>query len=113
MSENDSLKKKRQNKKKKNKKKKIILVSILSVLAIIIAVVWGYYNHIRNKIYVEYKPESKNQASYKEVDGITNVLLIGTDGRTLDEPARSDSIIIATLDNNNKKVKLTTIMRDT
>ncbi|MDZ5017174.1 transcriptional regulator, partial [Clostridium perfringens] len=81
MSENDSLKKKRQNKKKKNKKKKIILVSILSVLAIIIAVVWGYFNHNRNKIYVEYKPERKNPARYKEVDGITNVLLIGTDGR--------------------------------
>ncbi|WP_352416859.1 LCP family protein [Clostridium tertium] len=112
MSENDSVKRKSSKKKKRNKKK-IILISILSVLAIIIATAWGYYNHIRNKIYVEYKPENKKEVSYNEVDGITNVLLIGTDGRTLDEPARSDSIIIATLDNNNKKVKLTSIMRDT
>lgn len=112
MSENDSVKRKSSKKKRKNKKK-IILISILSVLAIFIATAWGYYNHIRNKIYVEYKPENKKEVSYNEVDGITNVLLIGTDGRTLDEPARSDSIIIATLDNNNKKVKLTSIMRDT
>ena len=104
MSENDSVKRKSSKKKKRNKKK-IILISILSVLAIIIATAWGYYNHIRNKIYVEYKPENKKEVSYNEVDGITNVLLIGTDGRTLDEPARSDSIIVATLDNNNKKVK--------
>lgn len=116
MSENDSVKRKSSKSKKKIKKRnknKIILISILSVLAIIVATVWGYYNHLRNKIYVEYKPENKNNISYDEVDGITNVLLIGTDGRTLDEPARSDSIIIATLDNNNKKVKLTSIMRDT
>lgn len=112
MSENDSVKRK-SSKKKKSNMKKIILVSVLSVLAIVIATVWGYYNHIRNQIYVEHKPENKNEVSYNEVDGITNVLLIGTDGRTLDEPARSDSIIIATLDNNNKKVKLTSIMRDT
>ncbi|WP_195263320.1 LCP family protein [Clostridium sp. 1001275B_160808_H3] len=119
MSENDSVKRKSSNSKKKIKKrnkKKIILISIISILAVVailIATGWGYYNHIRNKIYVEYKPENKNETSYNEVDGITNVLLIGTDGRTLDEPARSDSIIVATLDNNNKKVKLTSIMRDT
>ncbi len=104
------------NKRKKSKKKtrnKVILISVLSVLAVIIATAVWWYNSLRNRIYVEYKPEVKKEASYNEVDGITNVLLIGTDGRTLDEPARSDSIIIATLDNNNKNVKLTTIMRDT
>ena len=113
MSENESLKRIKENKKKKKNKKKIILLSILGVLAILIAVAVGYYNHIRNQVYVDYKPTPKNEVDYTEVEGITNVLLIGTDGRTVDEPARSDSIIIATLDNNNKKVKLTTIIRDT
>ena len=45
--------------------------------------------------------------------GITNILLIGTDARDLNERARSDSIIIATIDNNTKKLKLSSIMRDT
>ena len=36
---------------------------------------------------------------------ITNVLLIGTDARDLDEASRADSMIIATLDNNNKNIK--------
>lgn len=113
MSENESLKKIKEKKKKKKSIVKIILLSILGVIAISIAVAVGYYNHIRNQVYVDYKPTTKDEVDYTEVDGITNVLLIGTDGRTTDEPARSDSIIIATLDNNNKKVKLTTIIRDT
>jgi polyisoprenyl-teichoic acid--peptidoglycan teichoic acid transferase len=99
--------------KKMSKKKKIILITVLSILAIlIIGAVYLYFN-FRNKIYTEYKPIEKKEESYSEVEGITNVLLIGTDGRTLDEPSRSDSIIIATLDNNNKKVKLSSVIRDT
>ena len=103
------------NMKKINKKKMAIIVS-LSVLVVIFGTVIFGYQYVKSKIYVA--PREKNnlenqESEYKEVDGITNVLLIGTDGRTLDESARSDSIIIATIDNNNKKVKLTSIMRDT
>ncbi|MDU5111654.1 MAG: LCP family protein [Clostridium sp.] len=112
MNEHDNVRR-RNMRKKKNKKKKIILFSILGVLLLAAAIVGGYYYYIRSQIYVESKPNPTKEVTYDEVDGITNVLLIGTDGRTLDEPARSDSIIIATLDNNNKKVKLTSIMRDT
>lgn len=98
---------------KKNNKKKIAIISIVSlVLAVLIASSIIYFK-IRGDIYTEYTPKKVNELSYSEVKGITNVLLIGTDGRTLDEASRSDSIIIATLDNNNKKVKLSTIMRDT
>lgn len=48
-----------------------------------------------------------------ESKGVTNVLLFGLDGRTPGERSRSDSIMIATLDGKNKKIKLTSIMRDT
>jgi polyisoprenyl-teichoic acid--peptidoglycan teichoic acid transferase len=106
--------KKRKIKGKKNRKKKIVIISIVVslILALLIAGTIMYFK-LRNNIYSEYVPEKVNELSYSEVSGITNVLLIGTDGRTLDEASRSDSIIIATLDSNNKKVKLTTIMRDT
>lgn len=112
MSENESLKKNKSNKKRK---KKIILISTLGVLAILIAVIFGYYIQIRNRVYIKSTPKAteENKVDYEEVEGITNVLLIGTDGRTEDEAARADSIIIATLDNNNKKIKLTSIIRDT
>ncbi|GAB6169740.1 hypothetical protein JCM1393_22000 [Clostridium carnis] len=112
MSENDkNSRKSKASKKKLNKKKKIIIIS-LTIVALLIASVVGVYLNIRNQIYVEYTPQETKGVEYKEVSGVTNVLLIGTDGRTLDESARSDSIIIATIDSNTKKVKLTSIMRD-
>ena len=93
--------------------KKVVL-SLVMVLVILIGTVLGFYKHIKNKIYVKKEPSiSNNDSEFKEVEGITNVLLIGVDARDLDEPCRSDSMIIATLDNNNEKVKLTSLFRDT
>ena len=103
------------SRKKKNwsTTKKVVL-SLVMVLVILIGTVLGFYKHIKNKIYVKKEPSiSNNDSEFKEVEGITNVLLIGVDARDLDEPCRSDSMIIATIDNNNKKVKLTSLFRDT
>lgn len=100
----------------KNKRNMKIIVTVI-LATIIISVSTGYF-YVRSKIYIENKPVNKietvsNKEEYKEVDGITNVLLIGEDGRGDDDTPKSDSIIIATLDNNNKKVKLTSLYRDT
>lgn len=97
---------------RKSKKRKII-IAVTSIILCLIAAIAIFYFNIRGRIYNSYTPEKKQEDSYSEVQGITNILLIGTDGRTLDEPSRSDSIIIATIDNNSKKVKLTSIIRDT
>lgn len=101
-------------KNKKNKKnKKIIIGSIIAIVLIGLGSLAMMYFNVRDRIYTKYTPQKKQEDSYSEVDGITNILLVGIDGRTLDEPSRSDSIIIATIDNNTKKVKLTSIIRDT
>lgn len=102
--------------------KKIILMLIL----IIILSIGVFYFYLRSNIYraakVAPKPEIEESKSnnepekepvYEEAEGITNILLIGTDARALNENSRSDSMIIATIDNNNKEVRLTSIMRDT
>lgn len=83
----------------------------------------GTYLYVKNNIYDENnlasenhskgKEESIEDVKYEEVEGITNVLLIGSDEREGEEGARSDSMIIATLDNNNKNIKLTSLYRDT
>ncbi|SHH77358.1 LCP family protein [Clostridium intestinale] len=100
------------------KKRKVIL--LIAILVIIIAsIALGSYFYMRTKIYtpvepkLEVTPEVKEEIKYHEEKGITNILLIGTDARTLDEAARSDSIIIATIDGSNQKLKFTSIMRDT
>jgi len=45
-------------------------------------------------------------------NGITNIALFGIDARPGEENARSDSIMILTIDNTRGKIKLTSIMRD-
>ena len=96
-----------------SKKKKIIM----ALLLVIIISVGGIYLYIRNSVFVPKintdSLDTNQDMNYQVQKGITNILLIGTDGRTLNEQSRSDSIIIATIDNNTKKVKLTSIVRDT
>lgn len=113
----------KENNKKKNRKKKYIIIttSIIAIIAILLAT--GYL-YVRGKIYRQTKPSntisnvnnkdnSDEKVSYTEVKGITNILLIGADGIDFDSAdQRSDSMIIATLDNNNKKIKLTSLYRD-
>ena len=48
-----------------------------------------------------------------EVKGITNILLTGTDARPGETASRTDSMMILTIDNINKSVKLTSLARDT
>lgn len=45
-------------------------------------------------------------------DSIINIALLGTDRRSKNEAARSDAILIATLDFKHKDFKLSSIMRD-
>lgn len=45
-------------------------------------------------------------------EGITNVLLIGADRQGTNGYGRSDCILIATIDTNNKTIKLSSILRD-
>ena len=102
---------KRKNKKKMSTKKKV-LITIISVILVILIGAFGFYMYVRNTIFSG-SSENAPEVTYEEQPGITNILLIGTDARKLDERARADSIIIGTIDNNNKKLKLTSIMRDT
>ena len=54
-----------------------------------------------------------NNSDYKTENGITNVLLIGTDGRPGEKSSRSDAMMILTIDGKNKSLKLTSLARDT
>lgn len=54
--------------------------------------------------------ESKVDFEFKE--GITNILLIGADRQGTNGYGRSDCIMIATLDTNNKTIKLSSVLRD-
>ena len=54
----------------------------------------------------------ENGLKYEE--GVTNVLLLGTDGRVASNSrTRSDAILILSINDNTKKITITSIMRDT
>lgn len=92
--------------------KKIIL-SLVGIFVSLIIISGGYIFYKLNSIYV---PEDNNKieaAEDQEVNGIKNILLIGVDGNNLDRGNRSDSMMILTIDGNNKNLKLTSLARDT
>ena len=49
----------------------------------------------------------------EDVPQIINIALFGVDRRDVNEPSRSDSIIILSIDEVHKKIKMSSIMRDT
>ncbi|MBC8630934.1 LCP family protein [[Eubacterium] tenue] len=93
---------------------KKFVIALLVLVILIPAGAFGYLYFKLNTMY-DSSTDSKalNDTKYKEVNGITNILLVGTDGRTLEESSRSDSMMILTIDNKNKSLKLTSLARDT
>ena len=105
-SEEKSRKKRR---KKKKKTSKIILILLVLLISIPLITAYALLNKLNSTVVNETTYESK----YEQVDGITNILLLGTDGRPGEKAFRTDSMIIATIDSNNKNIKLTSLARDT
>ena len=107
--------------KKSSKGKKIVFWIIGILLTIIIGSVVGGYFYLHSLINktTEIEINKENIGVTEEVeeklskysDSIINIALFGVDA---DENGvgRSDSIMIATVDTTNKKLKLTSIMRD-
>lgn len=96
----------------------VILGVTLSILLIIVGGVYWYGSHLFNKI--EKVEIDTNDVGIKEEvqeklseysDSVINIALFGIDAQD-GEAGRSDSIIIATIDTTHKKLKLTSIMRD-
>jgi LCP family protein required for cell wall assembly len=101
----------------KRKKRKIIILSISGILLFGISAAAFYGYSTLNKINKVELPNSKAELGIEETSEkvpveqegkITNILLMAVDK---DENA-SDTLIVLTLDDINKKVKMTSIMRD-
>ena len=106
--------------KKAPKKKRRVgkpLFIIFLVLVIIFAGVFGVIYSTACKI--DYKPESHVENIYVDSSElmqdrkVVNILLIGVDGSSSDESLRSDTMLLVSIDRNNKKIKLTSFLRDT
>ncbi len=85
---------------------------LLSVSVLIIANVYlGKIN--RNDLDKESLGISEEAESLYDDKGVVNIMLFGVDSRSMSEESRSDAMIILTIDKTNKKIKMTSIARDT
>lgn len=118
----DSTLKKTPSKKKskKSKIKKVILAIVILVIFILSSVIGYFYFTLSNVNTVELDKSNKGLAISPDVvkkleeikDPPVTIALFGVDRRTEKEVGNSDTILIATIDKEHKKIKLTSIMRD-
>lgn len=98
---------------KKNKISKFTKVIIILLALLITIPVFTFYSFYNKLNTTSTRVEDAYDSKYESVDGITNILLLGTDGREKELAYRSDCMMIATIDSNNKNIKLTSLARDT
>lgn len=111
-------------KNKKHRRRKRLMKRVMSCMLVLIAVVSGV---VAAKIKYEVTDafSTMGRDKYSDLsnvlddkdllsdDQIVNILLIGSDKRaTWSQAGRSDSTMIATIDNKHKQLKLTSLMRD-
>ena len=110
---------KQENNRRRRKKRKSFLKSF--ILSIVIFSIAGfgiiYAMNILNKVDSVEIPKDDVDLGIKddaiEHNDVINIVLFGLDEPDSNNGGRSDSIMIASLDKVHKKIKLTSIMRDT
>lgn len=105
--------------KKQRRKRKIIVFAIEIVVLVVLLVglfIWAKLNLINNTGEMKNVEVNELDATTKELlQGYTNIALFGVDNRSNGEyeAGNSDCIIIASINNDTKEVKLTSVFRDT
>jgi polyisoprenyl-teichoic acid--peptidoglycan teichoic acid transferase len=111
------------HKSNKKKRKKIIIIStFLIFLAVISVAVGSFYAELskiktteltKDNSALGISDEAQQKIQQEDPNNeIINIALFGVDRRTQSEASRSDSIMIATIDKKHKKIKISSIMRD-
>ena len=93
---------------------KKFVIGLLVLVILIPAGAFGYLYYKLNTMHDDSADTSiLDKIDYKTEKEITNILLAGTDARNINENARTDSMMILTIDNKHKSLKLTSLARDT
>lgn len=95
-------------------------VSLLKILAVILAFTVSFFT---GKFAADWgiaadpkdagNPRTKTEAGYELPVNRLNVLLLGTDARKGEEDARTDSIMLVSIDRETKKIAVVSVPRDT
>ena len=96
---------------------KKITIALISILIIIPLMGIGYVYFKLNSMYDKEEAKQINttieESEKNKKNGITNILLVGVDGNNMEKGNRSDAMMIATIDEKNKDIRITSLARDT
>ena len=108
----------RKKEKKKSPVKKTIAVILCVVIVLLSCVGFFGYQKI-DELLSSFNTEEElsenayiNAADLEQYPDQINVLLVGIDARENETQSRSDTMMLVTLDNENKQIKLTSFLRD-
>lgn len=111
--------KKKRKKKKKNRK---LLMFVFEILILAVLLIAAYFVGMVNRIDFENMNESEaginddlDKNTLNSLEGYTNIALFGLDNRSSNnyDTGNSDVIMIASINNKTKEVKLVSVYRDT
>lgn len=104
---------KTRKRKKKNKLARILFIEFLILLLLIGAA--NVYNKLQKVQHDDSDDEEIVQNEIEEKEGYRNIAIFGVDSRqnSLKEGTHTDTIIVASINNKTKDVKLASIYRDT
>ena len=96
---------------------KKITIALISILIIIPLMGIGYVYFKLNSMYDKEEAKQINttieESEKNKKNGITNILLVGVDGNNMEKGNRSDAMMIATIDEKNNDIRITSLARDT
>ena len=92
--------------------KKVAFI-LIGVIVTICLSGFGYVYLKLNKMYVKDEVVKSTEEQGTMVEGITNILLVGTDGEYVEKGNRSDGMMVVTIDSKNKDIRISSIARDT
>lgn len=97
--------------------KRWVKIMIVTILACVFAILGAFYYIINkmnrvDKVELPKTNEELGITERVEDTGVINIALFGLDARSVKERSRSDSMIVLSIDKKNKKVKMTSLMRD-
>lgn len=111
----------RRRKKKKKKSRKILLF-VFEILLLAVLLIAAYFMGIVNRIDFENMDETEaginddlSEDTLQTLEGYTNIALFGLDNRSANnyDSGNSDVVMIASINNKTKEVKLVSVYRDT
>ena len=113
---------KNSRKRRKKKKSKKLLLFVFEVLLLAILLLAAYFVSMMNRIKYENLDESEaginsdlDENTILSLEGYTNIALFGLDNRSSNnyDTGNSDVIMIASINNKTKDIKLVSLYRDT